>query len=90
MPELCRFYVIVIRMYYQDHSPAHFHAEYGEHEAWLRLRRSLSSGANSRGEPWRWYSNGLPFIARNCGRIGNGRGVGFDWNPSLHWSKEGE
>ncbi len=29
MPELSRFYGIVIKMYYNDHNPAHFHAEYG-------------------------------------------------------------
>ncbi|PSR25750.1 MAG: transcriptional regulator [Sulfobacillus benefaciens] len=29
MPEICRFYGIVIRMYYDDHEPAHFHAQYG-------------------------------------------------------------
>jgi hypothetical protein len=29
MPELCRFYGIVIKMYYNDHNPPHFHAEYG-------------------------------------------------------------
>ena len=28
MPELSRFYGIVIRMYYKDHAPPHFHAEY--------------------------------------------------------------
>ncbi|WP_162416365.1 DUF4160 domain-containing protein [Cyclobacterium roseum] len=28
MPEISRFYGIVIRMYYQDHNPPHFHAEY--------------------------------------------------------------
>ncbi len=33
MPELCRFYGIVIRMYYGDHLPAHFHAAYGDYEA---------------------------------------------------------
>jgi hypothetical protein len=27
MPELCRFYGIVIRMFINDHPPAHFHAE---------------------------------------------------------------
>lgn len=32
MPELCRFYGIVIKMFYDDHNPPHFHAEYGEHE----------------------------------------------------------
>lgn len=29
MPEISRFYGIVIRMYYNDHLPPHFHAEYG-------------------------------------------------------------
>lgn len=29
MPEISRFYGIVIRMYYDDHQPPHFHAEYG-------------------------------------------------------------
>ena len=33
MPEICRFYGIVIRMYFDDHWPAHFHALYGEDEA---------------------------------------------------------
>ena len=28
MPELSRFYGIVIRMYYNDHAPPHFHAVY--------------------------------------------------------------
>ncbi|MDZ4657246.1 MAG: DUF4160 domain-containing protein [Bythopirellula sp.] len=29
MPELSRFYGIVIRMYFGDHNPPHFHAYYG-------------------------------------------------------------
>ena len=29
MPEICRFYGIVIQMYFNDHAPAHFHARYG-------------------------------------------------------------
>ena len=33
MPEICRFYGIVIRMYFDDHSPPHFHAVYGGEEA---------------------------------------------------------
>ena len=32
MPELCRFFGIIIRMYVDDHFPAHFHAYYNEHE----------------------------------------------------------
>ena len=33
MPEISRFFGIIIRMYFDDHSPPHFHALYGEHEA---------------------------------------------------------
>ena len=32
MPELCRFYGIVVRMRYNDHDPPHFHAVYGGDE----------------------------------------------------------
>lgn len=32
MPEISRFYGIVIRMYYNDHNPPHFHAAYGNAE----------------------------------------------------------
>ena len=30
MPEISRFYGIVIAMFYDDHSPSHFHARYGK------------------------------------------------------------
>jgi len=33
MPEISRFYGILIKMYYIDHNPPHFHAEYGEYRA---------------------------------------------------------
>lgn len=29
MPEISRFYGIIIKMFYNDHAPPHFHAEYG-------------------------------------------------------------
>jgi hypothetical protein len=32
MPEISRFYGIVVKMYYNDHVPPHFHAEYGNDE----------------------------------------------------------
>lgn len=37
MPEISRFYGIVIKMYFGDHQPPHFHAEYGEHEALISI-----------------------------------------------------
>ncbi len=33
MPRVSEFFGIVIYMYYNDHMPPHFHAEYGEKEA---------------------------------------------------------
>ena len=32
MPEISRFYGIIIKMYFNDHQPPHFHAEYGDSE----------------------------------------------------------
>jgi len=29
MPEISRFFGIIIRMYFNDHVPPHFHADYG-------------------------------------------------------------
>ncbi len=37
MPEVCRFLGIVIRFYYDDHLPPHFHAIYNEFEAQIAI-----------------------------------------------------
>ena len=37
MPELCRFYGICIRMYFDDHYPPHFHATYGGSEVLINI-----------------------------------------------------
>jgi phosphomannomutase len=37
MPSICRFYGIVIWIYWSDHNPPHFHAEYGEHEILIKI-----------------------------------------------------
>ena len=41
MPEICRFYGIVIRMYLIDreHPPRHIHIKYGEYEAVMELEK---------------------------------------------------
>jgi len=38
MPEISRFYGIVIRLFFDDHNPPHFHAGYGEHQASVEIR----------------------------------------------------
>ena len=40
MPEICRFYGIVIKMFFKprEHDPSHIHALYGEHIGIFDLR----------------------------------------------------
>jgi hypothetical protein len=38
MPRISQFFGVVISMYFNDHSPSHFHAEYAEFEAVRRIR----------------------------------------------------
>jgi hypothetical protein len=37
MPEISRFYGIIIKIYFDDHLPPHFHAEYGDFEALFNI-----------------------------------------------------
>ena len=37
MPELCTFYGIRITLYFGDHTPPHFHAEYAGSKASIRI-----------------------------------------------------
>ena len=46
MPEISRFFGIVIRMYWDDHNPPHFHAYYAGDEVVIDIQ-SLSVFAGS-------------------------------------------
>ncbi len=37
MPEISRFYGVSIKMYYNEHAPPHFHAEYGDDEVLINI-----------------------------------------------------
>jgi len=37
VPEICRFYGIIIKMFFEDHNPPHFHAGYGSFEALIEI-----------------------------------------------------
>lgn len=37
MPEISRFYGIIIAMFYDEHNPPHFHAVYGKYKVSIRL-----------------------------------------------------
>lgn len=45
MPEISRFLGIVIKMFFDDHNPPHFHAEYGSDRALVDIQTlSMFSG----------------------------------------------
>jgi hypothetical protein len=48
MPEICRFYGIVIFMNYSDHDPPHFHARYQDQEITVDIQTGIVRGAMSR------------------------------------------
>jgi len=37
MPELSRFFGIIIAMFHDDHNPPHFHARYGGYKTAIRI-----------------------------------------------------
>ena len=58
MPEISHFFGVIIRMYFDEHEPPHFHAIYGDDEAQVGidpihvLRGELSSRAVSMVVEW--------------------------------------
>ena len=79
MPELCRFFGIIIRMYYNDHDPPHFHAVYGEDEVLI----DIDTLAVIRGElPRRALALVVDMGRVASGRIAEGLGSGTEWPPA--------
>jgi hypothetical protein len=37
MPEICRFYGIIVAMFFDDHNPPHFHARYGKNNVAIAI-----------------------------------------------------
>ena len=38
MPTISTFYGIIIRMFFNEHAPPHFHAQYGEYKASINIQ----------------------------------------------------
>ncbi len=38
MPEISRFFGIIIGMFYDEHNPPHFHARYGNNKIAIRIK----------------------------------------------------
>lgn len=48
MPEISRFYGIIIFMNYNDHNPPHFHAKYQDFEVTVAIQTGEITGKMSR------------------------------------------
>ena len=44
MPEISRFYGIIIYMYIDDHNPPHFHVRYEGYEATITIEDGIVTG----------------------------------------------
>jgi len=44
MPEISRFFGIIIRMFYDEHNPPHFHAEYSGNKASFDFQGNIIKG----------------------------------------------
>lgn len=46
MPEISRFFGIIITMYWNEHNPPHFHVEYGEEEGSIDIKQLKMTNGN--------------------------------------------
>ncbi|MBE0637692.1 MAG: DUF4160 domain-containing protein [Bacteroidales bacterium] len=44
MPEISRFYGIMVYMFYYDHQPPHFHVKYQDYEATINIHDGIVKG----------------------------------------------
>lgn len=50
MPEISRFYGIIILMFADDHNPPHFHVRYGDKRAVISVKNGVVTGQMARKE----------------------------------------
>ena len=76
MPVVAAFFGIVIRMFYQEHGPPHFHAEHHSQQASFTLNGKLFAGVirsrTARRRIQRWARLHREDRERNWERLRNG------------------
>jgi hypothetical protein len=74
MPEVSRFYGIIVRFYYREHPPTHFHAIYGGHEALIEIEPAQFTRATCREQHTTSSTSGAQFTFKNFVTTGIVRG----------------
>ena len=79
MPIISTFFGIVIRMYYQEHGPAHFHAEYQGQQATFLLTGEVLAGEIRSGTARRlirdWAAQNHGELEANWARMKSGQAL---------------
>jgi hypothetical protein len=66
MPEISRFFGILIRMYVDDFNPPHFHAIYAGNEAQIAIEPIEILEGKLPARAASMVSSGLRYISANC------------------------
>lgn len=75
MPEICRFYGIIITMYLPDHNPPHFHVRYNEFRAIIDIQTGAVTGQMPRRAlnlVFEWLDQHKDELMANWQRMENG------------------
>ena len=75
MPEISRFYGIIITMFVEEHNPPHFHVRYNEHRALINIQNGEITGNMPRNAlrlVYEWLDLHKEELMENWRRIENG------------------
>lgn len=75
MPEICRFFGIIITMFADDHNPPHFHIRYGNYKATITIDKGIVTGQmprNALNRVFRWLDLHRDELMENWKRLQNG------------------
>ena len=75
MPEICRFFGIVIAMFADDHNPPHFHVRYGNYQAIVTISDGVVKGElpkNVLKQVFQWMEEHEEELQNNWERLQNG------------------
>ena len=78
MPEISRFYGIIITMYLPDHNPPHFHERYNEYRATIDIHTGDITGQMPRRAlnlVYEWLDQHKDELIANWQRLENGESL---------------
>ena len=78
MPELSRFFGIIIAMFGGDHNPPHFHVRYGDNEAIITIKDGIVKGELPRKvlkDVFKWMDLHQAELSENWQRLQDGKDI---------------